>query len=62
MHHSVVLAQGHVQTQSILRLVPAVAMMSLMCLVLYKQDSNVSPSQDLLIQVGCEAVSIIIYT
>ena len=48
---SVVVAQEHVQTQSILPVAHHVAMTSLMCLVLYKRDNSVSPSQDLIILV-----------
>ena len=48
---SVVVAQGRVPIQSILPVAHHVAMMSLMCLVLYKRDNNVSPSQDLSILV-----------
>ena len=49
--HSVVVAQGRVLIQTILPVAHHVAMMSLMCQVLYKRDNNVSPSQDLLILV-----------
>ena len=48
---SVAVAQGRVPIQSILPVAHHVAMMSLMCLVLYKRDNNVSPSQDLSILV-----------